>query len=63
MSWIFCTLNCGNNVSNLTLVISGIYDVGKRNSEYYEYFESFQPNIQLENGYLGRIMKYSFSDT
>ena len=30
-----------NIVSNLKLVIYGIYDIRKRMSEYYENFESF----------------------
>ena len=42
---------CANNVLNLVLVISGIYSVRKRISEYYEYFESLQLNIQLEKVY------------
>ena len=42
---------CVNTVPNLSSVISGIYDVFKQISEYYEYFESFQLNIQLEKGY------------
>ena len=35
-SWYFVT-----NVLNLVLVVSWINEVGKRISEYYEYFESF----------------------
>ena len=33
------------------LLLSGIYDEPKQISEYYEYFESFQSNIQLEKDY------------
>ena len=42
---------CVSNVLNPVLVISGIHDVRKRISEYYEYFESFYLNIQLEKVY------------
>ena len=48
----FFSWHCANTVPNLSLVISGIYDVRKRKSEYHEYFKSFQLNIQLENNYL-----------
>ena len=41
---------CVNTVPNPILLISEIYDVLKRISEYFEYFESFQLNIQLERG-------------
>ena len=37
--------------ANTSLVISEIYDVLKRISEYFVYFESFQLNIQLVIGY------------
>lgn len=33
------------------LLLSGIHDEPKQISEYYEYFESFQSNIQLEKDY------------
>ena len=44
----FLSWYCANSLS---LVISEIYDVLQRISEYFEYFESFQLNIQLEKGY------------
>ena len=47
----FLSWYCANTVPNLSLVISEIYDVLQRISEYFEYFESFQLNIQLEKGY------------
>ena len=43
LSWYYA-----NNIPNLSLVISEIYDLLKQISEYFEYFESFQLNIQLE---------------
>ena len=46
----FLSWYCANTVRNLSSVISKIYDVLKRISEYFEYFESFQLNIQLEKG-------------
>ena len=45
----FC-LGIVRTVLSLSLVISEIYDVLQRISEYFEYFESFQLNIQLEKG-------------
>ena len=42
---------CVNNVLNQGLVISWIYELRKRFFEYYDYFKSFQLNIQLEKGY------------
>ena len=47
----FSSWYCAKNVVNLSLVISGIYVVSKRISEYYEYFKRFQLNIQLKKGY------------
>ena len=44
----FFSWYCVNNILNLVLVISRIYYVRKRISEYCEYFKSFQLNIQLE---------------
>ena len=46
----FFSWYCVNTVPNPILLISEIYDVLKRISEYFEYFESFQLNIQLERG-------------
>ena len=46
----FLSWYCADTDQNLSLVISGIYDVRKRISEYYEYFESFQLYVQLEKG-------------
>ena len=42
--------NLPNTFSNLSLVISGIYDVHKRIPEYHKYFENLQSNVQLEEG-------------
>ena len=47
----FLSWYCANTAPNLSLVISEIYDVLQRISEYSEYFESFQLNIQLEKSY------------
>ena len=44
----FFSWYCVNNILNLVLVISRIYYVRERISEYCEYFKSFQLNIQLE---------------
>ena len=41
-----------NTFQNLSLVIHRIYDIPKRMSKYYELFESFQLNIDLEKGFL-----------
>ena len=49
---------CANTIPSLSLVISKIYDALKRISEYLEYFESFQLNIQLEKGYQKSPIKY-----
>ena len=48
--------HCVNNVLNLGLVISWIYDLRKRIFEYYDYFESFQLNIRLEKGYQAKLL-------
>ena len=53
----FLSWYCVDSVPNPSLVISGIYDVLKRISEYNEYFESFQLNIQLENSYLCKTIE------
>ena len=45
-------LYCASTVPNLSFVISGIYNIRKRISEYNKYFESFQLNIQLKKGHL-----------
>ena len=52
---------CANTVPSLSLVISKIYDVRKQISEYFEYFESFHLNIQLEKGYQFRMLRSKFT--
>ena len=52
----FLSWYCANIVPNLSLVISEIYDVLKRISEYFEYFESFQLTIQLEKGFQNNLV-------
>ena len=52
----FLSWYCANIVPNLSLVISKIYDVLKRISEYFEYFESFQLTIQLEKGFQNNLV-------
>ena len=47
---------CVNNVLNLGLVISWIYDLRKWIFENYDYFVSFQLNIRLEKGYQAKLL-------
>ena len=56
----FSSWYCAKNVVNVSLVISGIYVVRKRISEYHEYSKRFQLNIQLKKGYPGGTTVHIF---
>ena len=51
---------CANNVLSLSLVISGIYDVRKRMSEYYEYFERFNVLIKCHGTFCPGFICFQF---